>query len=191
MLDGDTFRISGVVVRLHGIDAPERGQSCKTARGTAWACGDWVTQEVRKLFQGKRAICKTVAQDRYGRDVARCRVKGRDAGQVLVQAGLAFAYRRYSMAYDLDEKAAFVRGIGLHGSQVENPAAYRRSHAAGRTPPNPNCAIKGNISRSGVRIFHRPGQADYDATGINPKKGERWFCSAAEARAAGWRAARR
>ena len=36
-----------------------------------------------------------------------------------------------------------------------------------------------------------PGQHDYDRTVIRTDKGERWFCSAAQARAAGWRAAKR
>ena len=50
--------------------------------------------------------------------------------------------------------------------------------------------IKGNISGNG-RIYHMPGQYDYARTRINTGKGERWFCSEAEARAAGWRAAKR
>jgi len=51
--------------------------------------------------------------------------------------------------------------------------------------------IKGNISTKNARIFHVPGQQDYEKTRINTAKGERWFCSAAEARAAGWRPAAR
>jgi len=35
-----------------------------------------------------------------------------------------------------------------------------------------------------------PGDPDYDATRINPRNGERWFCSEDEARTAGWRRAR-
>ena len=51
--------------------------------------------------------------------------------------------------------------------------------------------IKGNISRSGTRIYHVPGRQFYDRTRINTSKDERWFCSEAEARAAGWRRAKR
>jgi hypothetical protein len=50
------------------------------------------------------------------------------------------------------------------------------------------CTIKGNISMAtGERIYHVPGQKYYSATIVTPSKGERWFCSEAEARAAGWR----
>ena len=57
------------------------------------------------------------------------------------------------------------------------------------TGPRPGCDIKGNISGNG-RIYHLPGGAHYARTRIDESKGERWFCSESEARAAGWRPAR-
>lgn len=54
-----------------------------------------------------------------------------------------------------------------------------------------DCRIKGNISWGGERIYHVPGGKYYDATQIATGKGERWFCTEAEARAAGWRRSRR
>ncbi len=54
------------------------------------------------------------------------------------------------------------------------------------------CLIKGNISiNTGEHIYHVPGQMFYEQTVISPQYGERWFCSEAEAIAAGWRKARR
>lgn len=53
---------------------------------------------------------------------------------------------------------------------------------------DPACAIKGNINRSGERIYHVPGGPAYDSVRIDEAAGERWFCSEAEAQAAGWRA---
>jgi hypothetical protein len=54
-------------------------------------------------------------------------------------------------------------------------------------PPVPGCAIKGNINRKGERIYHLPGMRSYAKTKIDEGKGERWFCTAAEARAHDWR----
>lgn len=55
-----------------------------------------------------------------------------------------------------------------------------------------SCNIKGNISiETGERIYHVPGQKFYDETRISPQHGERWFCTEAEARKAGWRKSRR
>jgi len=53
-------------------------------------------------------------------------------------------------------------------------------------PPHGNCLIKGNISPAG-RIYHLPGSDSYDKTRIDEARGERWFCTEAEAREAGWR----
>ena len=39
VIDGDTIEIHGTRIRLNGIDAPESGQLCQDARGTAWRCG--------------------------------------------------------------------------------------------------------------------------------------------------------
>jgi len=52
------------------------------------------------------------------------------------------------------------------------------------------CKIKGNIGGGG-KIYHVPGSEAYAKTRIDESRGERWFCSEAEARAAGWRAPRR
>ena len=52
------------------------------------------------------------------------------------------------------------------------------------------CLIKGNINNKGERIYHLPGGKWYDRTKISTEKGERWFCSEAEAADAGWRASR-
>lgn len=48
------------------------------------------------------------------------------------------------------------------------------------------CRIKGNVGSSG-RIYHVPGSSAYEKTRIDESKGERWFCTEQEARAAGWR----
>lgn len=193
VIDGDTFDVAGTRIRLHGVDALEAAQTCETEGGQPWACGDWTTRQVRDLYQGAQARCEALDRDRYDRIVARCFVGGADVGQVLVQEGLAFAYRKYAMDYDLDEKAAFVPERGIHGFKTVSPARYRVTR---RSQPEParaegSCQIKGNISAKGTRIYHMPGQEFYSRTRINTRTGERWFCSEAEARGAGWRRARR
>lgn len=191
VIDGDTIDVGKRRVRLHGIDAPERGQPCTTVEGESWSCGDWVTRQVRDRFEGKRARCDQTDTDRYGRSVARCSVGKEDIGHVLVTQGWAFAYRKYSMDYDGVERAAISRDAGIHGYLVDTPARYRLSRRSGSTAPDPGCTIKGNISAKGVRIYHVVGQKYYDKTSITARFGERWFCSEAQARASGWRAAKR
>nr|WP_298843844.1 thermonuclease family protein [uncultured Roseobacter sp.] len=191
VIDGDTFDVGDTRVRLHGIDAPEQDQTCKTEQGQRWDCGAWVSETVRARYEGRQTTCEETDRDRYGRIVAICFTDGQDIGEALVHDGLAFAFRRYSMDYDLTEKGAAVRDAGLHASRVQSPSQYRETRAVGRIPPDRSCRIKGNISSKGERIFHVPGQRHYERTGIRPENGERWFCTAQEAVSAGWRAARR
>ena len=190
VIDGDTFDVGQTRVRLYAIDAPEQDQSCLTQQGAAFACGQWASAQVADRFGGARATCTRIDTDRYGRTVAKCRARGVDMGQEIVAQGWAFAYRRYGMDYDLDEKAAYVADRGLHGYRVQSPAAFRKNRATGRISADPACRIKGNISKSG-RIYHLPGQEFYEQTRINTDRGERWFCSVTDARKAGWRPARR
>ena len=39
VVDGDTVKIRGIRIRLHGIDAPESKQQCRRANGERWRCG--------------------------------------------------------------------------------------------------------------------------------------------------------
>ena len=57
-------------------------------------------------------------------------------------------------------------------------------------PDSERCSIKGNIGKNGTRIYHVPGGRYYEQTRINTSKGERWFCTESDARAAGWRRSR-
>jgi hypothetical protein len=79
------------------------------------------------------------------------------------------------------------------GGSLPNVHSYGGSSSStttrrSATSSSGTCNIKGNISVStGERTYHVPGQQYYDETVINPLFGERWFCSEAEARSAGWR----
>lgn len=59
------------------------------------------------------------------------------------------------------------------------------------TPPDPSCAIKGNVNSKGEKIYHMPGMRDYNRTDIKPAEGDGWFCTEAEAQEAGFRRAQR
>jgi endonuclease YncB( thermonuclease family) len=191
VIDADTWDVGDTRVRLHGIDAPELAQRCDSQHRVNWACGHWVSDQIREQYNGKIAKCDGITIDKYQRTVARCWVDGRDSGRDMVADGLAFAYRKYSMDYDLDENGAAINNRGLHAHYIQSPAQFRASPAKGEPAPDRVCIIKGNISSKGTRIFHVPGQQFYTRTVISERKGERWFCTAEQATIAGWRHAKR
>ena len=189
MLDADTLVMAGQKIRLHGVDAPESRQTCVAGAAREFACGERATEFARTAFDGAQATCLPRGTS-YDRIVATCHVNGADMGRVLVRAGWAVAATRYSQAYIDDEAFASDQGWGMHTSRHLSPHEFRRHRVTGVTPPDAACRIKGNISASG-RIFHSPGQQYYSRTTIRVDEGERWFCTPSEARAAGFRAARR
>ncbi|WP_087140607.1 thermonuclease family protein [Brevundimonas diminuta] len=191
VVDGDTLTVEGVRVRLWGVDAPEQDQSC-LRDGQAYRCGQVASQALREWIGRRPAVCVEVEKDQYGRSVARCAVDDQDIGAWLVSQGQALDYRRHSGgAYAGEEASARAAARGMHAGTFE-PAwdwrAARRNKRPEQAPPRSACAIKGNINAKGARYYHSPGMRSYAKTRIVEAAGERWFCSEAEARAAGWEA---
>lgn len=186
VMDGDTLDIAGTRVRLEGIDAPESGQQCRASRGS-WDCGMAATRALAALVAGREVRCEGSERDSYGRLIAICRVGTTEINAEMVRRGLAWAFVRYSQRLVEVERDARKMHVGIWQGDNEPAWDYRaRRWAEARPQARGGCSIKGNISRHG-QIYHLPGSTFYDAVRIDPSRGERWFCSEAEARAAGWR----
>ena len=204
VVDGDSLEIYGHRIRLFGIDAPESGQACADAGGQLYRCGQRAARALSDRIGRGTVSCWHRDTDRYGRMVAVCMLGTLDLNAWMVREGHAIAYRKYSTDYVGEENAARHEWRGIWAGSFIAPWEWRqgdrlpperntaqpRSATDNSTAQKPDCVIKGNISSSGARIYHVPGQRHYDRTRISPGKGEKWFCSEAQARAAGWRRAR-
>ncbi|MFL9826936.1 thermonuclease family protein [Rhodoplanes sp. SY1] len=216
VVDGDTIVVGREHVRLEGIDAPEKDQSCRRA-GKSWPCGTLATSALRSLIRDRPVSCTVVGRDRYGRALGVCTAGGAEVNAGMVRAGFALAFRRYSDRYVPEEDVAKAKRAGMWSGEFVEPWEHRRI-ARGATPepvrpppttdpisrptppsgasagleqPAPGCEIKGNVNRNGERIFHLPGMVDYDKVVMTPAKGKRWFCLEQDAIRAGWRRSKR
>lgn len=194
VVDGDTFVLGAARVRLWGVDAPEGRQICQDAGGRDFRCGDSARDRLKALIGSGRVDCRERDRDGYGRMVAQCRVASVDLGEAMVRAGWAIDYRQFSRgAYAVAEGDARAAKRGLWAGRFEAPDRWRAEERTQQPSQSAagGCAIKGNISANGRKIFHIPGQRDYAATVIDTARGERWFCNQAQAVAAGWAPAAR
>lgn len=151
--DGDTLNMTGIVIRLHGIDAPEFKQSCNRS-GSSWGCGKEAADKLAALVEGKAVRCEYRDTDDYGRTVATCRVGQTDLSAAMVDAGLAVALPNFTTAYVGNEARARDARIGIWGSEFQIPADYRKAHPTLRL-------IAAPPSMSRPSPTYNPPRADY------------------------------
>lgn len=88
--DGDTITVLDAsktqhVIRLMGIDAPEKKQ----------AYGSKAKETLSDLIYGQDVLVDTKKLDRYGREIGKITVAGRDANLAMISAGMAWHYKQY------------------------------------------------------------------------------------------------
>jgi endonuclease YncB( thermonuclease family) len=121
VVDGDTIKLNGTTWRLWGIDAPELSQPCLDG----WFAGIESARALERHMLGKRIECEFRGKDRYGRSIGLCRADGRDLGADMVEAGMAWAFTRYSSDYVEQEMAALSARLGVHAHDCEKAWDWR------------------------------------------------------------------
>ena len=190
-IDGDTLLVGGIRVRLEGIDAPEAEQTCTDAQGRTWNCGSEAQRFLAGLVATELVHCEERGLDTYKRLLGVCRAGAIEVNAELVRRGLAWAFTRYSQSYVAHEAEARRVKAGIWAGSAQPAWEYRAqrwqaAETGGEAPAG--CPIKGNVTASG-RIYHLPWSPWYGRVKMDGARGKRWFCSEAEAIAAGWRAA--
>jgi len=127
VVDGDTIWIGETKIRLHGIDAPEMKQTCKTSKGKEQLCGVLAKQALERLIKGQDVTCKGDTRDRYKRLIAVCYVGPININEQMVVDGWAMAYRKYSKDYVRAETFAKSRREGMLGGEFGPPWGWRRN----------------------------------------------------------------
>ena len=108
-------------LRLVGVDAFERLQTCRDANGGLLYCGAIATGRLRQLVAMPGFNCQIDEEfvDRHAREFAVCFVGDQDVGAALVSEGLAFAYGRRTRYVAIEEEAKREkRGAWGYGSFV-------------------------------------------------------------------------
>jgi endonuclease YncB( thermonuclease family) len=123
VIDGDTVEIGSQRVHLAGIDAPEKWQTCDDGR---WYAGALAQSALEDFIAGRRVTCKQLEYDTSNNWVAaRCFAGGDDLQALMVAAGRAWSFGKYSDRYALEEREAAAHERGVHGHQSVPPSEWR------------------------------------------------------------------
>ncbi|MCJ2051896.1 thermonuclease family protein [Methylobacterium sp. J-070] len=126
VIDGDTVEVQGTRIHLYGIDAPDTGQSCETAKGLEYRCGREAAQALRARIGAGLVTCERRESPVAGRVTGICHVHGEDLSAWMAGAGLALASRHGTAAYLRQEGHAWATRRGLWAGTFEKPADWRQ-----------------------------------------------------------------
>jgi endonuclease YncB( thermonuclease family) len=117
VIDGDTITVmkgdKPVKVRLYGVDTPEKHQQ--------WATE--ATKFTTNMVYQKQVSVLPVSTDKYGRTIGRVTVNGKSLELGLLEAGLAFWYRKYALevvGYGVMEKVACMKRQGVWSQVMDD-----------------------------------------------------------------------
>ncbi len=181
------LQVGQTMVRLDGLTMLDPAQTCRRPDGTDWACGTAAQKALEKAVRRRAVDCIVSPGETTGTASGTCSSGGEDLGAEIVRSGHGFADGFLWAAYSAEEAIAREAKAGLWAGEPERPEDWRAriySQAAQAAPGG--CPIKGVIQR-GRKIFVLPYSADYAGVSIRADRGERWFCTADEAVAAGFR----
>jgi endonuclease YncB( thermonuclease family) len=126
VVDGDTVQINQTKIRLHGIDAPEMKQTCRTRKGKEQLCGVLAKQALERFIKDQDVTCKGDKRDRYKRLIAVCYVGTLNINEQMVTDGWAMAYRKYSTDYVRAEAFAKSQREGMWRTEFVEPWEWRK-----------------------------------------------------------------
>ena len=124
--DGDTLKAKKIKIRLHGIDAPESKQKCKSKNKKPYPCGYRSTLFLKSLIVDNTVYCKGEQKDRYRRLIAVCYSGKVNLNSKMVEEGWAIAYRYYSNDYIFEEEIAKKNKKGIWQGNFIEPYAWRK-----------------------------------------------------------------
>ena len=125
IVDGDTIHLNGEKIRFTGIDTPELKQTC-LKEDIKVLCGVTAKLILIDKIGNNNVECISEGKDQYKRTLAECFVNNESLSSYLVRSGYAFAYRRYSKKFILDEDYARVNKIGMWSMEFVFPWNYRK-----------------------------------------------------------------
>ena len=128
VVDANVLTIKGKKVRLFGIDAPDRKQSCTSEKGGSYPCGVRAANALDMMVRGKEVRCEPRGIGADHLVLATCSLAGLDLASGMVEAGWATANTLFAPQYAATQDAAKTAKAGLWQGEFQPPAEWRAEH---------------------------------------------------------------
>jgi endonuclease YncB( thermonuclease family) len=132
VVDANIVEVKGQRIRLFGVDAPDRAQTCANKKGGGYPCGLRAAFALDNLAKGKVISCVPRGVDSELRILAVCSYAGLDIGGAMVESGWSIADVRYSEQYVETEDAAHAAKLGLWAGAFDDPTEWRQKNKIAR-----------------------------------------------------------
>lgn len=168
VIDGDTFvTTEHQSIRLADIDAPD----------LRFCGGTEAKKELERLVLEKPLYLKVLFRDRFNRLISSVYTPDGEVSLSLAKGGFVVYDQTIEDNHPIEDAANRARNqaIGIFGSPCTQKSNTTR----------PDCLIKGN-SLAGKNYYRFPGCGQYTQTIVQLYRGEQWFCTEKEAKAAGF-----
>lgn len=171
VVDGDTFDIgNGERVRMYGINAPEYPNGCMAEDSKKRLSDLILNKKIKIINKGK---------DNFGRSLGMIYIDKLSINKVLVTEGLAI----YDGKVNPDNKEV----LEMENANNEAKMTSRGLWSSKCSQLNKKCVIKGNFREAdNTKVYSLPNCYNYNKTIVDPTGRDKWFCSEAEAVAAGF-----
>jgi endonuclease YncB( thermonuclease family) len=128
VVDGETVKFGPQLVRLMGIVAPEKGQTCDDGQ---WHPAPLAKQALEAFIAGRPVSCRQVGYDeRQARPMGQCQAGTDDLQAMMVSAGWAWSFGTYGNLSEPEERDAAARKAGVHGHRCVRPSEWRAKQRA-------------------------------------------------------------
>ncbi len=127
VIDGDTIKIGHRQIKLAGIDAMERSQTCHRG-GTEWHCGEDAKAWLEHFIAKSNVRCIRTGAENFGPVIANCyNASNIPLAWAMVHWGFAIDDRMYPPDFERSQRDAMAGKRGIWSGDFIKPVVWRRS----------------------------------------------------------------
>ncbi len=129
VINGDTLALGGRAIKLYGVAAPYKSQTCADSSGKGYKCGQQSISWLSNWLADNDVKCHILSEDDRGNAYGVCMLGPYDIGAALVNSGWAVADTRQTKIYLPYQEQAVANRRGLWQGEFYMPWDWEKIQA--------------------------------------------------------------